>query len=630
MPPGFTGARPWLMSAPAIWQPLDRLRASRAAGLLLRLQRDISAESVEAWLGPMLQLRQPGITGTDSVSVRPDLDSLSDIAVGDLRKPLAVLFGGVCFVLLLVSGNVATLLLARGAARDRELAVRRALGASRLRQVRHVLLESLLLAMAGGVLGMLLAVWGVAVLRVLGAEALPRLALVGIDWRVLGFATVLTCVCGIAVGLVPALVYTGGSGTKLLASLSGAGRLEQGRTRWGGVRGTLVVAEIALSMLLLVGAGLMLKSFLRLLPWEAGFEVVDRVRVPLRLAQHPVYDDSVQGSVRRLALAHEAASRLRAVPGVRDVALSRFVPFVRESAVSEVRPDGAPRDPTARALTAHQRAVSPNYFTVMSMTLHRGREFDEGDGAGAPRVVIVNETAARRWWPGQEAVGRQLFFTEGGRHEVVADVVGVVGDTRFDGLSTRTVPEIFVPFAQAPPRNFNFVVFADAGTIAVRAPLRRAVWSVDPSLPIEEVETLADIAGEAVSTPRFYSVVMGVFAAIALVLSAAGIHSVLAYTVTRRSREIGIRMALGAARSGVMALVLRQGMRLVVPGIAIGVLGASMLTRALQSVLFEVSPTDPSVFAWTVGLLLAVAVASCVIPALRAGRLDPLKAIRTE
>ncbi|HSC29766.1 MAG TPA: ABC transporter permease, partial [Vicinamibacterales bacterium] len=271
MPAGFTGARPWLLAAPAVWMPLDRSRASRAAGLVLRIRRDVRGETVEAWLDGVLRLRMPNITGTDSVNVRPDLDSLQEITVGSLRKPLAVLFGSVCFVLLLVAVNVATLLLARGAARDRELAVRRALGASRWRQIRHVLLESLMLTGAGGVLGAILAVWGTAVVRALGADVLPRLSAIGVDWNVLVFAALLAVGCGLGVGLVPALVYGGGNGPGLLASLSGAGRVEQRTTRWGGVRGALVVTEIALSFVLLVGAGLMLKGFLRLMPADAGF-----------------------------------------------------------------------------------------------------------------------------------------------------------------------------------------------------------------------------------------------------------------------------------------------------------------------------------------------------------------------
>lgn len=630
MPPGFPGARPWLMVAPTVWMPLDRERATRAAGLVLRVRPNLAAETVEGWLGSVLETRVPSITGTDSVDVRPGLDPLREITVGSLRNPLAVLFGGVCFVLLLVAVNVATLLLARGAARDRDLAVRRALGASRFRQIRHVLLESLMLALAGGLVGVMLAVWGTVILRSLGTDVLPRLSMVGIDWRVLGFAAFLACGCGLGAGLVPALVYGGGNGHRLLASLSGAGRVEQGSARWGGVRGALVVTEIALSLVLLIGAGLMLKGFLRLMPSEAGFEIADRLTVPLRLRNHPTYDDSVAGPERRLAFVSAVHERMRTLPGVRDVAITRFIPFIRESAIAEVRPDGAPRDPTARPLTAHHRAVSPNYFGVMGMDVRRGREFREADRRGAPRVVIVNETAARRWWPDREAVGRTLVFSQGGSGEVIAEVIGVVRDTRFDGLSTRTVAEIFVPFEQSPSRAFAFIVWGGANTPGLDAELRRAVWAVDPTLPIEPIERLSDIAGEAVATPRFYSIVMGVFAVIALVLSAAGIHSVLAYTVARRSREIGIRMALGAARRGVMGLVLRQGMTLAALGITIGVLGATMLTRILESVLFEVSPTDPVVFALTVAALMIVAAAACAIPALRAGRLDPLRAIKSD
>lgn len=626
MPPGFTGARPWLIEAPALWMPLDRQSAGRRAGLLVRVREGVPAAALEAWLAATTSVRVPNITGTDSVIVHPELDSVIETTVGNLREPLAILFAAVCFVLLLVSANVATLLLARAAARERELAVRRALGASRVRQVRHVVLESLVLAILGGMLGLVLALWGTAAVKTLGADFIPRLGAVSIDWRVLTFAMAITLGSGLAAGIIPAVV---GSAHSLTGSLTGAARLDRGAARWGGVRGALVVVEIALSLVLLIGAGLMLKSFMRVMPAAPGFDVVDRVRVQVRLDDVPSYVDSIAGPERRRAFAHGVLERMRTVEGVRDVTVTRFVPFVRESAVSEVRPDGAPRDPQGAPLTAHHRSVAPNYFDLMGMSLRSGRAFSEDDRAGAPRVVIVNETAARRWWPDQNALGRTVLFTEGSRAEAIATVVGVVRDARFDALGTRSVPELFVPFDQAPPRRFNFVVLASNPRL-VTPELRRAVWAVDPNLPVAVPELLEDIAGEVVAEPRFYSVIMGAFAVIAIVLSAAGIHGVLVYTVARRSREIGIRMALGSARRDVMALVLRQGMALAGLGIVIGVAAAIALTRVLQSVLYEVSTTDPWVFAATVVLLAGVAAVACLIPALRAARVDPLRVMKTE
>jgi putative ABC transport system permease protein len=390
----------------------------------------------------------------------------------------------------------------------------------------------------------------------------------------------------------------------------------------------VVVAEVSLSMVILVGAGLMIKGFLRVLPSHPGFEVEHRLRMPVRLTRHPVYDDSLQGPGRRLQFVAEVKRRMERVDGVRAVGLTSFVPLVRESAISNVQLDGNAAGGESR-LTAHHRTISPNYFDVMRMSITRGRAFSDNDAAGGPHVVIINETAARRWWPDHHPIGRQLGFTQGPAR-VRAEVIGVVNDVRFSGHSTRTQAEIYVPFSQSPPRVINFVVETSVDPRTLVTALRRTIWSVDPALPIDEAESLADVTREAVAIPRFYSTIMGAFAIIAIALAAAGIHSVLAFAVARRSREIGIRIALGAARRSVVMTVVRQGMALTAIGIVIGIAGAGALTRVLESVLFEVDPTDPAVFVLTTVVLLAVALLACVAPAVRAVNVDPLQALKSE
>jgi putative ABC transport system permease protein len=629
---GFSGARPGLTQTPLLWTPMGT--APQSASLIVRLGDGVQPLVATQWLARTLADRVPNVARTDSVAATPELVPLRDIAIGDVERPLLLLLGGVAFLVLLVTVNVATLQLAKGAAREREFAIRAALGASRLRQVRHVMLESGLLAAAAGAAGTLIAIAGTSVLKALGGGIIPRLSTVTIDWRVLLFATSVTGGCALVSGLVPAWLA---AKPNLASGLTGSARLDRGSAhRWGGIRGALVVTEIALAVVLFVGAGLMIKGFLRVMPAEPGFSVADRTRVPVRLAAgvtgstHRVYDDSVHGAERRIVFANAVRERMQQIPGVRDVAITSFVPLVRESAVSEVRPGGATASTGSTALTAHHRAVSANYFDVMEMRVLGGRAFDVRDHAGAPRTVIINETAAQRWWPAGQALGRTVTFTEGSRAHAVAEVVGIVSDVRFSGHDTRARPELYVPLEQAPPRVMNFIAHTVAESPSLVAPLRRAVWAVDPRLAIDDVEPMDVVVQSSVAVPRFYASVMGAFALVALVLASAGIHSILAYAVSRRSREIGIRMALGAQRPRVVGLIVRQGMTLTLAGIVAGVLASMALTRFLQAMLFEVRPNDPVVFGASVGLLVVVALAACVAPATRAVRIDPLLTVRGE
>ena len=621
MPEHAKGA---LLRGPAIWLPLkvDR-QPLRGVNSIVRVRDGVSIADAQAWINRSLRLQAAG--SADSVATNVQLTPLATQLTGDVRRPLLVLLGAVIFVLALVGANIATLLLARTASRGRELAVRRALGATRRRQVRQLLTESLLLASLGGLLGVLLARWSIGALRTAGGGVLPRLDAIVMDWRVLAFSVAIICVTGVGAGLAPAFAAGRADPADAFRGTRSEGT---GPVRWGGIRGSLVVAQIGLSVCLLIGAGLMIKSFLTLMPTAPGFDTANRLAISVRLDRRPTYDAG--GPARRLAFVRDVTRQLEAIPGVEDVAATSFIPLVMMSGLSEVSliDDSAPERSVPRE--AHHRAVTANYFSTMNIPLRRGRAFTATDRDGASRVAIVNESAARKWWPERDPLGKRIRFTEAGRQTAEAVVVGIVGDVRFSGRSTRSEDELFVPYEQMPYTMMTFIVRTNGDPKAL-APLARAqVWSVDPQLPIDRIAPLTEIASDSVAVPRFYSVLLGAFALVALVLALAGIYSVLAYTVSRRQREIGIRVALGAHPRRVQALIVGEGMALAIAGIMLGAGLARLLTGVLEGLIREVSPTDPTVFAVVLALLAVAAFIACAIPARRASRVDPLVALRMD
>ena len=621
MPEGAKGA---MLRAPAIWLPFKTDRGPRrGVNAIVRVREGMTIAQAEAWLNRSMRLTNEALP--DSVVTRVGLRPLTELLTGGVRQPLLVLLGAVIFVLALVGGNIATLLLARASVRERELAVRRALGATRHRQIRQLLTESLLLAFIGGALGVALAWWSVGAFRAAGVGVLPRLDAIVIDWRVLAFSVAVILMTGIGAGVAPALA----AGNADPADAFRSSRSSGGRgSRWGGVRGGLVVAQTGLSVCLLIGAGLMIKSFLTIMPDAPGFDLSNRLAVSIRLERRPAYEEGGPG--RRLAFVREVIRRLESTPGVEEVAATSFVPLVMMSGLSEVTLTQAPGSGPATPFEAPHRSVTANYFATMGIPVVRGRAFTGSDREGAPPAAIVNEAAARKWWPDANPLGQRIRFTEAGRGVVDAVVVGVVGNVRFSGLSTRSEEELYVPYEQNPYTMMTFIVRTSGDPAALAPVARRQVWAVDPQLPIERVAPLAEIADQSVAEPRFYSTLLGGFAAVALVLALAGIYSVLAYTVSRRQREIGIRVALGAHPRRVQGLVVREGMTLALAGVALGAVLARMLTGVLDGLIREVSPTDPATFAGVIGLLAVAALVACLIPARRAARVDPLVALRSE
>jgi predicted permease len=548
------------------------------------------------------------------------VEPLADVMVGAVRPALLVLLGAVTLVLLIACVNVANLLLAQGWARSREIALRRALGASLPRLTRQFLAESLLLATLGGALGVLLAVWGLDLLLRLAPSDLPRLETVRMDLGVLTVAIGVTTAVALVFGALPTLQARR---IDLHGALQGGG----GRGATGGVahrraRDLLVTAEVALSVVLVVGAGLLIRSLWKLQAVDPGFRTAQVLKLDLTLppsrypqdfAEHPHWT-AVSGFYQRLL------ERASAVPGVGAAALAASHPLAPGFTNSFVIV-GREAEYTQQPEIAI-RVVSPGYFALMDVPLRRGRLLEERDVADAAGVLLINEAAARRFFPAQDPVGQRIAFW--GRERTV---VGVVGNERFRGLGEEAPPAAYPPLAQVPVGSASLL--ARAGDAAVPA-LQRAVWSLDPDLALSGVEPLDRTLAQTIARPRFTTVLLGLFATLALLLASIGVHGLLSYTVVQRTREIGIRLALGAPRPAVLGLVARQGVGLALAGTAAGLLGGLALSRLLRSLLFGVGPTDPVTFVAAPLILVAVTLVASYFPARRATRVDPMIALRSE
>jgi putative ABC transport system permease protein len=568
--------------------------------------------------------------------------SLTDELVGEVRPALLVLLGAVGFVLLIACANVANLLLARAEARTREIAIRTSLGACRGRLLRQLLTESVVLALLGGLAGLLLAFWAVGALVSLNPGDVPRIEEIGIDWRVLLFALGVSLLTGVLFGLAPALRA---SRPDLNASLKEGATAAISGMRRPGLRSALVVSEVALTLVLLVGAGLMLRSFERLRRVDPGFRD-DRVlvmraapseRAPLANVP-PDQERSTEAWSRWYADVVEAAG---AVPGVEAAAVTSTVPMEGGASESGVVAAGQPMPTSPAEVTLVQfQTVSPGYFDVLGIPLLRGRSFEPSDDARAPLAAVIDETLAERLWPGEEPLGRRIAFEFRGQlnddpRPIWRTVVGVVRHVRHYGLAEVVRPQVYAPVGQVPiwqdgDRPMGLLVRTRRDGDVVTGAIREAIARLDPAVPIFEVRTMESVLAEQLAQPRFSSMLLGAFAGIALTLAAVGIYGLVAYTVSRRTREIGLRMALGAARTDVLRMVVRQGMTLVAVGLAVGLALALALSRVLGSLLYEVSAWDPATFAAVAVVLLAIALVASWIPARRATRVDPLAALRYE
>jgi predicted permease len=614
MPGGF---RPIVAGTAEIWRPLRLNMATPSRGAVVlrtvaRLAPGVAFEAAQAEateLAKRLEAAYPQYNEKTGFNLTP----LHDRVVGDIRPGLLALLGAVAFVLLIACANIANLLLARGSARGRELAVRAALGAGRARVVRQLLTESLLLAAMGGTAGLLLGAWAVDALVAIAPAGAPRVEEIGLDASVLGFSALLTFATGVLFGLVPALQA---SRPDVTIGLKDAARGSSGSSGRG-LRRALIVVEVALALMLLTGGSLLLQTFVKLQSADLGFDP-ENVLVGYVSPPRTAYDSMDKHRVFYTQVLEKAA----AIPGVDKAALASVLPLSGDSDTSfsiEGRPAAASQ---SEVPVTWYRLVSAGYFDTMGMTLRRGRSFAEGEPAPS---VIVNETFVRSYFRDEDALGRRIRM--GGDPNPWFTIVGIVADAKIRGARESTRVETFVPYWQFTEPGMNVVLKGPRAAL-LAAPLRQAVASIDRNVPVSGITTLSEMVGDSIDQPRFFATLAAAFSLLALTLAALGIYGVMAYAVTQRTTEIGVRMALGATPREVFGLVIGDGLRMSAAGVVLGLAGSLLVARSLATLLFGVAPHDPWTFAATAAVLLAAAALASYVPARRATRVDPMVALR--
>jgi predicted permease len=570
-----------------------------------------------ALIAERLALQSPDTNRNWSTKLTP----MFEATIGSARPMLFSLLGAVGFLLLIACANVAHLLLARTAGRAKEIAVRIALGAARRRVVRQLLTESVVLALTGGVLGVLLAQWGVSALLAFAPDTLPRAQEIGLDFRAVGFACALGLVTGVGFGLAPAFQA---SRVDLNASLKDAGRGTSAGHHRQRLRGMLIVGEVAIALILLAGAGLLIRSFARLQDVDTGFQPRDAWAVEVSLPA-----TKYRSVTQQNAFANQAVTALAAVPGVQSVGAANVVPFGSRDFGNLFFIAGQPEVPKAQLPSTNYYAVTPAYFEAMGIALRRGRGFDARDAPGSPRVVIINEAMAKKMFSGQDPLGQRLNITN--QPETVwREIVGVVGDVKQYSLGADAPLQVYEPFAQQPFPYFTFIVRTAGAVPGLPAAIRAAIYSVDKSQPVASVGPLSTLIASSVARQRFTMFLFSVFSGVALLLAAVGIYGIVAYSVSQRTNEFGIRLSLGAQRFDVLRLVFVQNGQLIALGLGAGWIGAFALSRLIESMLFGIDAHDPLTFAAVGALLAAVAGLACLIPARRATKIEPMVALRTE
>jgi putative ABC transport system permease protein len=626
MPADFTYPDPQIQVwIPMAFSPAERVvRDTNYLSVIGRLKDGVGLEEARAQmnlLARQIAQQHPELNAGDALK----LVSLTEATVGEIRPLLYVLLGAVGLVLLICCANVANLLLARAAQRQKEIAIRTAIGANQTQLVRLLLVESMLLAVIGGLLGCLLAFWGIDLLVVLKPENLPRLDQVGIDWSVLLFTGGISLTTGLLFGLAPALQSTHPQLNEMLKEGDRTGTSGPARHR---VRDLLVVSEVGLSLVLLVAAGLLIRSFVKLLKVDPGFrsDHVLTVSIPLPASRYPE-------AAQEAAFFQRLLERVRELPGVRAAGAVTDVPLFGGSSTGfdvEGRPLAAPNE---RPMTDF-RSATPDYFRAMGMGLAAGRDFTTNDKADAPPVTVINETLARRYFGKENPIGKRIGLS---RPIDWREIVGVVHDVRNYGLASEVKPECYVPYLQNGPDYLAgsaswmvMVVHTESDPLGYVAAIKETLQKIDKDQPIASAKPMAAYLAQSVAQRRFNMLLLAVFAGLALLLAAIGIYGVISYSVAQRQREVGIRMALGARPGHVLALIVRQGMRPALIGLVAGIFAAAGLTRFMRSLLFQVGANDPLVFIGVALVLALVAAAACFIPARRAAYLDPVVTLRSE
>jgi len=622
MPPGFDFPSKCLLWTPFAPDDFNRNRRDlHNLQVFGRLKPGATLEQARADLAVLTQryAREFATTDQDWACVAY---AMLDDYVANVRPALVVLLAAVVALLLIACANVTNLLLARAAARTREISIRAALGASRVRLMRQLTVESLVLFLFGGAAGTLLGQWLLHALLALAPASIPRLDEVAIDGRVLACTAGATFLIGLVFGLIPAWHA---SRTDLTLAL----REGHGTTASRGwLRHSLVVVQVAAAVVLLVSSGLLIRSFHRLQQVDAGFDTarILTLRVDLPLARYGTLGTNDE---KRIQFAREVVRRLQALPGVASAALTTSAPL-QPGPNFIMRLESNPNVNVSTAPVTSYRTISPDYFRAIGMRLVRGRSFTERDAPGAPRVVIINEAFARKFFPGvADPLGRRVEVALADPPNW-AEVVGVVADAKINGLDAETPVQAYEPYHVFPFNNLTFVIRAAGEPGALAAAMRREVQAVDPTLPVHTQKTMEQIYDESLGQRYFSLLLVAVFAAVALVLAGIGLYGVIAYGVAQRTREFGVRLALGASRADIVRLVMGQGGRLIGLGLLLGIGGSLLAAGLMQSLLFGIGARDPLTFAAIVGVLGVVAAAACLVPALRATKVDPLVALRTD
>jgi putative ABC transport system permease protein len=614
-----------------LWTPIaftpEQLQFNRLTNenlfVFARLKPGVTTEQAQAELNTIADnLRQQYFPpGADRSNWGLTTQSFRELVVGDIRQALWILMGIVGLVLLIACANVANLLLARAADRQKEMAIRTALGAGRWRVIRQLLTESALLAVAGGVIGLLLAWWGVSALVKINEAQIPRANEIGLDWLVLAFTLGVALLTGVIFGLVPALQT---SKADLHETLKEGGRTGSSGAR-GWVRGTLVVLEMALALVVLISAGLLIRSFWNLQQVNPGFVpqnvLAMSVTLPMTKYREPV---------QRANFYQELLQRIRALPGVRSAGACSILPLSGNNSSGSFRIEG--RDtPQGQSLPHGDRwAATTDYFSTMKIPIVRGRFFDDRDTMDSQPVAIIDETMQRKYWPNEDPVGKRISFQGGQQNPIWREIVGIVGHVKHRGLEGESRVQYYIPHSQVQNPSMNLVIRTDAEPTSLAGVTRGAISGMDKDLPVFRVRTLEQYVVDSMAQRRFAMTLLGIFAVVGLALAAVGLYGVLAYSVTQRSHEIGIRMALGARATDVLRLVIGQGMLLALAGVALGIVGAFLLTRLMANLLFGVKASDPLTFVVIALLLTLVALVACFVPARKATKVDPMVALRYE
>jgi len=622
MPQSFVHQGPpplWVLAGPHSGLYDWKHRDVRIAGnVIARLKPEVTIEQARAEMNSIAQqlLREHPIANAGANRV--NVVSLQDSITGRVNTALKILFGAVGLVLLIACANVANLMLARAATRRKEFAVRAALGASRFRIVRQVLVESLLIAIAGGLLGLVLASWTISLLSGVTHSTVPRMSGMHLDGKVFAFNLVVSLLTGIVFGVMPAWRS---SRTDLQETLKDSSSTTT-ETQSKRLRGALVIAEVAVSVALLVGAGLLVKSLLLLLKSDNGFDPNGVLTLELKVSRNRGSDRAELNQILQRTL-----HAVQAQPRVEKVTLSASLPGLTESWQSDIAAEGYRPVKRGELINVDWSLITPNYFQTMKIPILRGRTFTEDENEQGKPVVLVDENLARRFWPNEEGVGKHIAYDSATWHEII----GIVPEVRTYGSEAKPLIRIYTPLGRLPQHDVMLSIRAkDVDVKALSAAVMRTVHEVDKDLGIAEVATLDDILARESSTRRFNALLFSAFAALALVLAATGVYGVLSYSVSQRTHEVGIRMALGAGSRDVLRLFMGQGMRLVLFGLVIGMGSAFALTRLLSSLLFGVSTTDKTTFVLVAVGLAIVGLLACYLPARRATKVDPLVALRYE